>query len=144
MKFTKEEIALCKKIAEKNLKEIKAGDDILWAGRQSLVIEVGKKHIAVKWEKSKEQHQIKYRWIELKPYPKLICPLWQISDCLEFFRSKNCEVTLHYFKHRKEWDIQIWDNRGMQAFYSSLILECSNKTSLETCLKAVLAIVEES
>ncbi len=129
MKFTKKEISLCKQIAKKYRKRIKEGDYIVWAGRQCLIIEVGETYVAVKCWKSREQTAIKYTWTK----HEFLTPLWTISDCLEFLGA-------HFYTLRirvdDDFEVAYWSKDGNSY-------QCG-KTPLEACLKAVLAVLEES
>jgi len=120
MNFTKEEISLCKQVAEKYRKEIKYGD---WTLNEGGFVKV--------WP---YRHNCKR--IEL-------ITLWTISDCLEFLRERNLEFTLNYFNHVRFWQIQLWNKSSTQAIYSDYGKENKNKTPLEACLKAVLAVLGE-
>ena len=129
MKFTKDEISLCKQIAEKHKKPIDYGD---WY-----------------WHKIDEDvflHSTK----EAYPYVAnvehdYIIPLWTISDCLEFLET------------RKSWRVSFLNtSKNINTSTSGESLVCFNywdeqekvivkrgKTLLEACLKAVLAVLEE-
>ncbi len=66
MKFTKEEIILCKQIAEKHRKQIGYGDWFCGTFREDFEI----------WTQESESAQINS------------FPLWTITDCLEFFNKR--------------------------------------------------------
>jgi len=122
-KLTPEEVSLCKQVAEKHKKEVKYGDWYL-----------------------NEKSNIPYLWKSIPPFKyihKNIIPLWTISDCLEFFDKRDMEITINHFEEGG-WRIQLWKKES-QAFYSdySTSAKPENKTPLEACLKAVLAVLEE-
>ena len=121
MKFTKEEVSLCKQVAERYRREIKYGD---WFYDVSL---------------EESENPLSLHLKELFNIPadepgETIIPLWTISDCLKFLKEKDVFRSLH----------QGVDDK----FEVVLILEDGNhyfigKTPLEACLKAALAVVEE-
>lgn len=126
MNFTKEEIALCKKIVEKYRKKIKYGDWFLNAWGKATCA-CGYAYPTHKPIRRKHEHP---KWI----------PLWQISDCLEFLEKKYKEVSVGNIDD--EWDVQVFgafDNVKHPEFLEDI----RGKTPLEAFLKAVLAIVEE-
>ena len=115
MKFTKEEISLCKQVAKKYKKEIEYGD---WYLNQhdkkvfphlyrlnllTFVKEVGNKHII---------------------------PLWTISDCLEFLREKKKVIELWIAGRGSNWICRIKGQKWWKG-----------KTPLEALLKAILAVL---
>jgi len=131
IKFTKEEISLCKKVAKKHRKEIKYGD----------------------WYISIDSRM--YLWLSSSPFNKdfvntcepqnqadKIIPLWTISDCLEFLRERNwCLYKLIEWLGGEKFQCSIInssDNLGGRNCFDRL-----GKTPLEACLKAVLAVLEE-
>jgi len=125
MKFTKEEISLCKQVAEKHMKPIEYGDWLLNEGGFAKV-----------WPYRHNCKRID------------VIPLWTIPDCLEFLRKRNFEMSLCYFNKFSGYRIQIWKPEITQAFYSDYDLDrsleqCTHKTPLEACLKAVSAVLEE-
>lgn len=119
-KFTKEEISLCKQVAEKHRKDIARGDYYV-GGRD------------------KKNRQILALSHEVLKFESLI-PLWTISDCLEFLREKGYTLETHedilpskdvyieVHKHIGEMDMGHIHGRG--------------KTDLEACLKVVLVVLE--
>jgi hypothetical protein len=122
MKFTKEEIIICKKIWERqHRKTIEYGDWLLNEGGFAKV-----------WP---------YRYNCKRTD---VIPLWQISDCLEFIferglyllglcQSDECEFSFGYCET---------DEMGIVK-NEATIKEIYGKTPLEACLKAILAILEE-
>lgn len=112
MKFTKEEISLCKQIAEKYRKEIKYGDWYEFKGKIYLQA--------------------------FKSEPKMsstAVPLWTISDCLEFLRERGYSLNQH-FEDDGFFHVALCD-AGKEV-------KGRGDTDLEACLKAVLAVLEES
>lgn len=127
IKFNKEEINLCKQTAEKHRKKLEYGD---W-----YYYKEGRTYWT--WDKTHT------RTDNLENH----FPLWTISDCLEFLRERNFEASLCYFNKFSGYRIQIWKPEKTQAFYSDYDLDrsmeqCTHKTPLEACLKAVLAVLE--
>ena len=128
MKFTKEEIALCRKIAEKHRKEIEVGDWYL----------LDKKLILVAWSNR--------GFLDYKENIKDCLPLWQISDCLEFLRERGFTIIQaceHSMSH--EWIIEInpYESNAVKTM-GHKSFEVRGGVILEALLKAVLAILEES
>ena len=117
MKFTKEEISLCKQVAERYRKEIKYGDWFYWeyGGTQPALCNDGG-----------TLHYQRYK------NKKKSFPLWTPSDCLEFLGEKFERLR---FCDDKKFEVQIWLPDG---FYYHI-----GKTPLEAYLKAVLAVLEE-
>ena len=112
-KWFKEEINLCKLIAEKYRKEIES--------RQYFY---NNHLIGIQWS---EEGQSKAEWA---------IPLWTISDCLEFLKEKEFRFILHHYDVK---EYHLGYGRGTGQW--SDITPC--KTPLEACLKAVLAVLEE-
>jgi len=120
MKFTKEEISLCKQVAEKHRKLIEHGD----------------------WYFNERMGMTNF-WFHFAPYQgKIFIPLWTISDCLEFLRDKGwndiaIEIRPYYD------DIKCFAERGEVDKGCERGVTGEGKTALEACLKAVLAVLEE-
>lgn len=116
MRFNKEEIALCKKIAEKYRKVIEYGD---WY-----------------FTKGKARNEADSDYL-VQPY----FPLWQISDCLEFLKEKKWRlldlVNDMFIGKKYSYHIRILDENYEKAHIFS------KETVLEALLKAVLIIVEK-
>jgi len=131
MKPTKEEIDLLKQIAEKHRKPIEYGD---WY-----------------WHEIDEDvflHSTKEKY----PYVadaehEYIIPLWTIFDCLEFLNKRGVAIENLHQPGWKNWSILIKHVSVLHikdAKWTGKELEIrSNKTPLEACLKAVLAVLEE-
>ena len=124
MSFTKEEIALCRKITEKHRKEINFGDWYLDYRDDS----IGLYQLGTPFKNRTK-----------------VFPLWQISDCLEFLRKKGYWFRMERRPTREESGVKIWvfSSFDKEEFW----MNCPSyegKATLEACLKAVLAIVEES
>lgn len=125
MKFTKEEIELCRKIAERYRKErLEKGDWYI------LKLIHGKEQIRL--------HSNENPWIiNTKDY----IPLWTLSDCLEWLRGKGCRLSGHY-------DIADEIMISFSAATDSAMEKLpevfdKGRTDLEVCLKIVLAVLEE-
>ena len=119
-KFTKTEIDLCKKIAEKDFKEITYGDyyshgDGAW-------------HLC-------DGHKLKKALDEIG-----VIPIWQEHDCLEWLRERNW-VNCHFYpvENRVEWSIV---RKPFKWSADDQIIQ-QGKTHLEALLRAVLAILEK-
>lgn len=118
MKFNKEEISLCKQVAEKHRKEVEYGG---WYISYDKEIRL-KTFFGTGFEEEKS------------------IPLWTISDCLEFLREKGSEwvdIRIHYPDTVVvEWAKRAKDVNLMENYRTG-------DTLLEACLKAVLAVLEE-
>ena len=130
MKFTKEEISLCKQIVGKHRKEIDLGD---W------IIQKNKTYPEVVYCIYTDDSELICTELEVI-YKKNCTPLWTIFDCLEFLREKgwwpridfDTEETRIYTFH-KDLSCKHWTKYPMYK----------GKTALEACLKAVLAVLEK-
>jgi len=74
---------------------------------------------------------------------KNLVPLWTISECLEFLKSRSfygsiSSVGSYYETYYKKMIIGENDEDKSIKVYSGIV-----KTPLEACLKAVLAVLEE-
>ena len=124
MKPTKEEISLCKRVAEKHRKKIKCGDWILRNGELRLNLD-GK----LAWLEDGKQDII----ITITAKEEII-PLWTISDCLEFLRRSP----------KIQTGERVWDIIKFKAYVSIRPFGThKGETVLGACLKAVLAVLEE-
>ena len=126
MKFTKEEISLCKQVAEKHRKDIKYGD-WYWSNSHNKPLIA----IAGGFKANEQKHFGVFK-------------IWTISDCLEFMKSKSfygsiSNVGSYYETYYKKMIIGENDEDKSIKVYSGIV-----KTPLEACLKAVLAVLEES
>ena len=137
MKFTKDEIVLCKKITEKHRKEIEYGDWIKCGDEQFIFVSEYKGLIVVY---SEGGYDLSHRILRDE-----IIPLWQISDCLEFLRENNYILRLPYqsniLKRGMEFSECLVDGKEKKEVFinGSDFME----KPLEALLKAVLAILEE-
>ena len=143
IEFNKEEISLCKQIAEKHRKDLKIGMYVWRDFCKTVQLiyrldEEDKEIFTVILKRRKLNHLY---WNNLEG--GWLTPLWTISDCLEFLRERDIDLTLNYFTHVSWWQIQLWNESSTQAFYSDFNKENKNKTPLEACLKAVLVVLEE-
>ena len=119
--FTKEEISLCKQVAEKHRKEVEA--------RQYFY----------------NNYLKKIQWSGEKSLPKLswAIPLWTISDCLEFLREREWRSYSFAFNENGEIrELSIVHIPFKFKVEHQIIVK--GKTLLEACLKAVLAVLEEA
>ncbi len=121
MKFTKEEINLCKQVSERHRKEIKEGDWIKYNYGKPMILLASKCCINTHLKFTDEKHYF---------------PLWTISDCLEFLREKGYRLKSHYDMADEVWITFSMDEKPD--------LFKTGNTDLEACLKAVaLAVLEE-
>lgn len=118
--FTKTEIDLCKKIAEKDFKEITYGDyyshgDGAW-------------HLC-------DGHKLKKALDEIG-----VIPLWQEHDCLEWLREKRFNIQFNFYG--EEWELRIYISGKSWHKYEAQY-QRKGKTPLEALLRAVLSVMEE-
>jgi len=130
MKFTKEEISLCKQVAEKQWKEIEYGDWIQHEGRKERVVLVDADIMI----------EISDAYID-KAH---IIPLWTISACLQFLRERNFVYTCSDHQGllpRVKFPTAVEIARPTKSYRGKSLFH--GKAPLEACLKAVLAVLEE-
>ena len=138
MKFTKEEISLCKQVAEKYRRVVEEGDYLSFIDKTWLVYHTTGPWISVISRGAK--HAISTNLDDKNEW----FPLWTISDCLEFLRDKVSGAHLVTLEvSSKEGNDKcaccIFDPSACdQKEYIFL-----GKTPLEACLKAVLALLWE-
>ncbi|TES91643.1 MAG: hypothetical protein E3J87_07370 [Candidatus Cloacimonadota bacterium] len=119
MKFTKEEISLCKQVAEKWRKKIEYGDWFIDFNEVKLKTFSGKGYREEDW-----------------------LPLWTISDCLEFLEQKGFNHIFSFICYKDgEWTFTAESSVVGNPFKK--IRGEKAKTPLEACLRAVLAVLEE-
>ena len=128
MKFTKEEISLCKQIAGKHRKEINLGD---W------IIQKNKTYPEVVYCIYTDDSELICTELEVI-YKKNCIPLWTISDCLEFLREKGWLV-----RDLIEYEGEFGTTFLHQSVSEEKFINGDGKTPLEAFLKAVLAVLEE-
>lgn len=104
MKFTKEEISLCKQVREKHRKEIKYGD---WSLNEGGFVKV--------WP-----YRYNCKRIEL-------IPLWQIPDCLEFLKGRFRKLRVC---SDDEFEVEYWLKSGCYYQYGKTPLEACLKAVL--------------
>ncbi len=117
MKFTKEEISLCKQVVEKHRKDITRGD---W-------------YVYTSYEKNNAILHLSHTPITFDS----LTPLWTISDCLEFFGKQK-----YHFESLSEDDMCLFEVNILCPDRTGGIIT-KGGTALGTLLKAVLAMVEE-
>lgn len=117
--YSKEEINLCRQVAEKYRKEIVFGD----------------------WYSDYRDDSIGLYQHEkpLKDRDKVF-PLWTISDCLKWLKERYDDVDVGSIQG--EWEVQVHDAYD-RVHHPEFLEDVRGKTPLEACLKAVLAVVEE-
>ena len=125
MKFTKEEISLCKQIAEKYRFEklVKEGDWIQQNYGTPCIDLVTSEYI-----------RNILRFTDVKHW----FPLWTISDCLEFLREKGW-FARDLIEDGGEVGVTFLHHTVKEEKFST----GDGKTPLEACLKAVLAMIEK-
>ena len=119
IKFSEEEISLCKQVAEKYKKDIKS--------RQYFY----------------NNHLEKIQWSEKgQPKAKWAIPLWTISDCLEFFgeRAFYLEGLCQIDECEYELCISEMDDMGVVRHSERRF---QGTTKLEACLKAVIEVLNK-
>jgi len=125
--FTPKEIEICKKVAEKERKEIKRGDWYLYDGEIHL------------WD-------IRYKMSDDdrgKPNP---VPLWQEHDCLEWLRGHGFSIIQaceHPMSHQWLVEINPYESPAYKIMGRESFDARGEFSLLEALLKAVLAILEE-
>jgi len=130
MKFTKEEISLCRQVAEKHRKEIKEGN---WISTDEGIELIGSPYFYLEGEK-KELHKSVSGFLRGKYLGKWF-PLWVISDCLEWLNQANSFKTQLY---NTKWNWYCKTRRyeiGAKEYFAK------GKTPLEACLKVILAVL---
>ena len=119
IKFTPEEISLCKKIAKRHRKDIEYGD---WY-----------------WSTSHNKPLIAiaggFRADEQKHFG--VFKIWTISDCLEFLEEKGFNQDFHFKRFKNgNWSFTAEDNKYKKV-------RGEGETKRASCLKAVLAVLVE-
>ena len=126
MKFTKEEISLCKQVAEKHRKDIEHGDWMIIEG---------------------DPHEVPALYIgqDFPVTKRTMLPLWTISDCLEFLREKGGFIVNAHDDIGDSFSIEIETANGhwKGTRWLKTRKKFIGKGLLEVCLKAVLAVLEE-
>ena len=117
MKFTKEEIILCKQVAEKHRKFIEYGD----------------------WYEFKGKSYLKSISNSLTPAWHI--PLWTISDCLEFLRKKDYRINLHENVLTNGIEVILNHPKRIEDITNYVY---KGKTPLEACLKVVIEVLKNA
>jgi len=130
MKFTKEEISLCKQVAEKERKPLEYGS---WY----LIIPKDKKAVE---EICLYDSKIDESFLVFSRDTTTTVPLWSISDCLEFLRERGYRVRID----EEITPLSLSSNVKCYGHKSNIAVCKFGTTPLEACLKAVLAVLEES
>ncbi len=124
--ITKEEVSLCKQIAEKHRKNIEYGAWLLNPGGFAKV-----------WPYRNDCNRID------------VIPFWTISDCLEFLEEKECTYILYFYSEASFDSEKVWHEKR-KGWYELSLFDFRKhekqlfigETRLEACLKAVLAVLE--
>ena len=130
-KFTKEEINLCKQVAERHRKDISDGDWIYHEPHNNyfLVVQHVILHYQLQTQKWFDELNAEHR--------KMNIPLWTISDCIFWLYEKGFNHIYHFMQFKNEnWSFAAEDRRYKK-------IRGEGETRLEACLKAVLAVLEE-
>ena len=131
--FTKTELDLCRKIAEKERKEIRFGSWVLYNEQEYLVIDYFR-------HKTEPTHLNLYG-LKRYVFETDVTPLLSSHDCLEWLKKRYGEIFL------KTWLGTMWCvSIGKRLNEELPIIGLSDlvgKTPLEALLRAVLAILEE-
>jgi len=134
IKFTDEEISLCKQVAEKHRKEIRKGDWAIQPDRANiplLVVDTQMEYITLSLNYTATHDTA----------CKSLTPLWTIFDCLEFLRERKPQLEFELlFQTGYETEPTKPHEWQLIFHWTEMIL---GKTPLEACLKAVLAVLEE-
>lgn len=119
MKFTKEEISLCKQVAEKYRKKIEYGD----------------------WFINIKSGDVPFLYQYGCQYSGNFV-LWTISDCLEFFKERAIYLESLCRTDECEYMCAISETDDL-GLVRGTARSFEGETLLEACLKAVLAVFEE-
>ena len=128
IKFTKEEISLCKQVAERYRKKVEEGDWVAvgFQGDYSTIeLVIG----STPPRADKKDNRELFR-------AGNCIPLWTISDCFEFFFQKGWQLEEFFKNGAGTFSFHV--NKGEEDYHFEI-----GKTPLEACLKAVLAVLEE-
>jgi len=134
--FTPKEIEICKKIAERERKEIKGGDYVIFDKEQYMVVR-GEFQISSFVGVAHEKIFVSLYWAtvdsgKLTVHTNRCLPLWQEHDCLEWL-DKAKDITLRICSHPDAHLAEVeYDDK---IYYGS--------TPLEPLLRVILAILEE-
>lgn len=129
--FTKTEVDLCKKIAEKDKRKLKCGDYMVVNGEVDL--------FDTKWGECPNRFPDAPAVYNCSDdmYHKDYFPLWQEHDCLEWLRQEHESILIQYIW--RGWNVIISKSpEGRNSSYT-----WQGKTPLEALLHAVLAILEK-
>ena len=129
MKFTKEEINLCKQIAEKYIKPMEYGD--WWNDGKKVTLLFSIENWVMSKNIIKEE----------------MFPLWTIFDCLKYLEIECVPLKMQIrddsYARLRGWKWRVfWGNPNVEEgkpWGGSI----NASTLLEACLKAVLAVLEE-
>ena len=136
MKFSKEEVNLCKQIAEKRKKPLKLGDWMVVNFTQ-----LRKEEVVLfdsKWAECPNRFPDGSAVYDCSTdyYYKKYFPLWTISDCLEFLEENDFTYTFHFITKKRGYELILFDGHQKRP----QIFE--GKTRKIPCLKAVLTVLE--
>ena len=122
-KWSKEEISLCKQVAEEYKKPIEFGG--WYTNRHDNIL----LHNNIDWGDLNISHK-EFGFI----------PLWTISDCLLWLDERYDDINIAKLGD-EEWELETQDAFDKVHHVNHVIK--IGKTPLEACLKAVLAVLEE-
>lgn len=134
--FTPTEIELCKKIAEKEKREIKWGD---WIYYES---EFGSGNVWFVNDTEGNKLSCENEDSEIFVFPKDAIPLWQEHDCLEWLMERGFYIERLGQDDDYSWSLEIYelDDLGM---VKEIKRAFGGESKLEPCQRAVLAVMEE-
>jgi len=123
MKFTKEEINLCKQVAERHREEINEGDWYHEPTDNSIRL-------------CKDNLSFLQEAVSQRKFG--VTPLWTISDCLEFLNQRDAHCVLLGWTGKTKRS-----KRYCHVYIANNIHEGEGYTYLETLLIPVLAVLGE-
>jgi len=131
-KFTPTEIDLCKKIVEKERKEIQRGD---WVADELENICLVEKRFKTLLTINEDGDCAQYGYLD----DLNVVPLWQEHDCLEWLREKGFEE--FYVDRFCDGKVEAY---GWHKDTFGKIDKQKGKAPLEALLRAVLAVMKEA
>ena len=143
MKPTKEEISLCKQVAEKYRKDLKIGMYV-WQELSKVVqmicgLDEEERNIYLVVPETGNKKVVYWNNLE----GGWLTPLWTISDCLEFLAERGFWIIgLQQDEDEFSFGYAETDDLGMRTIEETHKWTEGN-TPLEACLKAVLVVLEE-
>lgn len=131
MKFTQEEINLCKEIAKYHRREIKDGEWVVVTIGRLEVVEL----VIMRGSDGLYRIRTSTELNAIKDENELI-PLWTLEDCLEFLEKKEYQVDIN--RVLNSWFVEIY-----KIGHKAKSIKTWKARLLESCQKAVLAVLRE-